>query len=119
MAGVRDLGNHRVSELTLTAEIPMVDEGVLEAHLEGVRPGRKRSNRRIIQQITDEPLRWGQTELESRQRLLIFANPRQVLDRILVITDRDGVEEEPVTTADDCPDVDARGDADARRDVEL
>src|SRR5688572_19735399 len=56
MAGVRDLGHHRVSELTLTAEIPMVDEGVLEAHLEGVRPGRKRSNRRIIQQITDEPL---------------------------------------------------------------
>src|SRR5688572_10120200 len=119
MAGVRDLRDHRVSELTLTTEIPMVDEGVLEAHLERIWPGRKRSNRRIIQQIADEPLRWRQTELEGRQRLLIFANPRQVLDRILVITDGDGVEEEPVPTADDCPVVDAICGADARPEVVL
>src|SRR5688572_20643067 len=119
MAGVRDLRNHRVSELMLTAEIPMVDEGVLEAHLERVRPGCKRSNRRIIQQIADEPFRWWQTELEGRQRLLIFANPGEVLDRILVIADRDGVEEEPVPTTDDCPVVDAIGGANARPEVVL
>src|SRR5688572_6837591 len=119
MPGVRNLGHHRVSDLTLTAEIPVMQEGVLEPNLERVRSGCKRSDRRIIQQIADESLRRRQPELERGERLLVFANPWQILDGVLIITDWRGVEEQAVAGSDDRAVVDAIRRADARPEVEL
>src|SRR5262245_7304721 len=116
-AGIRYLGDYVSAQLLLDAEIPVLDVGVPEVDAEGVGPRRERPDWRIVEQVSDKGLRSRQSELERRERLLIFPHERQVLDRVLEVAGRDRVEEQPITGPDDRIGPQTVGDANARAEI--